>query len=129
MPIALADHEAQLHGPRGRRGYGRKAASRPGGIRARQTPRFASVAIAHVAAQLTTFHRQGATLLVIDTPPALIDTLKAVSPSPIWCSSRRGQAGRASRIGATWTARLGGLRRCYRQTVLAPEESCTGLYS
>jgi chromosome partitioning protein len=42
-----------------------------------ETPAFAAVEINRLAAHMTALRRQGINLVVIDTPPALIDTIKA----------------------------------------------------
>jgi chromosome partitioning protein len=46
--------------------------------RAAETPRFAAVEIPRLPAHMTTLQRQGVNLVVIDTPPAFVDTIKAV---------------------------------------------------
>jgi chromosome partitioning protein len=45
--------------------------------RAADTPLFAAVEIGRLAEHMTTLQRQGVNLVVIDTPPAFIDTIRA----------------------------------------------------
>jgi chromosome partitioning protein len=45
--------------------------------RAAETPLFAAVNVARLAEHMSALRRQGVNLVVIDTPPALIDTIKA----------------------------------------------------
>jgi chromosome partitioning protein len=45
--------------------------------RAAETPAFAAVEIDRLAAHMTALRRQRINLVIIDTPPALIDTIKA----------------------------------------------------
>jgi chromosome partitioning protein len=45
--------------------------------RTAETPAFAAVEIGRLPAHMTVLQRQGINLVIIDTPPALIDTIKA----------------------------------------------------
>jgi chromosome partitioning protein len=45
--------------------------------RAAETPLFAAVDVARLAEHMTTLQRQGVQLVVIDTPPAFMDTIRA----------------------------------------------------
>lgn len=45
--------------------------------RAAETPLFASVNVARLADHMTALQRQGVNLVVIDTPPAFLDTIRA----------------------------------------------------
>jgi chromosome partitioning protein len=46
--------------------------------RAAETPLFAAVDVARLAEHMTALQRQGVQLVVIDTPPAFMDTIRAV---------------------------------------------------
>jgi chromosome partitioning protein len=55
----------------------RKGASRRGGINARpRTPLFAAVAVVQLAEHMTALQHERVNLVVIDTPPALLDTIR-----------------------------------------------------
>jgi chromosome partitioning protein len=45
--------------------------------RAAETPLFAAVDVTRLAEHMTTLQRQGVNLVVIDTPPAFLDTIRA----------------------------------------------------
>jgi chromosome partitioning protein len=45
--------------------------------RAAETPLFAAVDVAHLAEHMTALQRQGVHLVVIDTPPAFLDVIRA----------------------------------------------------